>query len=161
MAETFYYCYADGQAPHYAVRSEAEYTIEFLRGQDETYADLTLEDIYEEVAAEDIDLDDPCLRNGSTRADTLAAILRARLLATLDGEHRALFEEYLALGALTIPLDAVMTGGEVAEEFGVDGSTFRRAAINDWMNARKADGRTWLVRRADAEKRWGKRPAAR
>lgn len=161
MTETFYYCYAEGQAPHYATRSEAEYTIEFLRDQDETYAGLTLEDIYREVEIEDIDLDDPCLRNGSTRADTLAAILRERLLAELEGEQRAWFEEYLALGASTIDLNAVMTGGEVAAEFGVDGSTVRRAAIYDWIDARKADERTWLVRRADAERRWGKRAAAR
>lgn len=157
MAETFYYCYAEGQAPHYATRSEAEYTIEFLRDQDATYADLALEDIYEEVDVEDIDLDDKCLRDGSTRPDTLAAILRARLLATLEDEQREWFEEYLSLGASTIPLTAIMTGGEVAQEFGVDGSTVRRAAINDWINARKADERTWLVRRADAERRWGKR----
>jgi len=49
----------------------------------------------------------------------------------------------------------------VAREFGVDGSTVRRACINGWIPARKADGRTWLIRRADAERRWGKRSAAR
>lgn len=56
-------------------------------------------------------------------------------------------------------LDAAseMTAAEVAREFGVDGSTVRRACINGWIPARKADGRTWLIRRADAERRWGKR----
>ena len=55
-------------------------------------------------------------------------------------------------------LAAVMTGGEVAAEFGVDGSTVRRACANGWIPARKADGRTWLIRRSDAERRWGRHP---
>lgn len=53
-------------------------------------------------------------------------------------------------------LAAVMTGGEVAAEFGVDGSTVRRACANGWIPARKADARTWLIRRSDAERRWGR-----
>ena len=122
MTETFYYCRGEGQAEHYATRSEAEYTIEFLRDQDETYADLTLEDIYREVEIEDIDLDDPCLRNGSTHPDTIIAILRA------------------ALAAKAVRLDAVMTVQEIADEFGI-----HRQTVYDAIE------RGWDVSRSDAQ----------
>lgn len=49
----------------------------------------------------------------------------------------------------------LMTAAEVATEFGIDGSTVRRACINGWIPARKADGRTWLIKRPDAQARWG------
>ncbi len=142
MTETFYYCRGEGQAEHYATRSEAEYTIEFLRDQDATYADLALEDIYEEVDVEDIDLDDPCLRNGSTHPDTIIAILRA------------------ALAAKAVRLDAVMTVQEIADEFGIHRQTVYDAIERGYIPARRS-GATWLVRRADAEARWGERAAAR
>lgn len=156
---TFYYCYAEGQAPHYATEDEAQYTVEFLRQQDDDYAEITLDDLYEEVAVEDLDLNAPWVLDGSTRQETVHAIeraqLRHRLEQALDGEAAEWFRRYVELEPYTVPLDSIITGGEAAALYDRDGSTVRRTATYDWMQARKADGRTWLIRRADAEARWG------
>ncbi len=52
-----------------------------------------------------------------------------------------------------------MTVREIAEEFGVDESTVREAAKKGWIPARKS-GATWLIRRHDAQARWGERHRA-
>lgn len=59
--------------------------------------------------------------------------------------------EFLGSGELY----AVMTSEEIAETYGIDTSTIRRACLAGWIHARKS-GRSWLIRREDAEKRWGK-----
>lgn len=53
------------------------------------------------------------------------------------------------------PLDQVMTTVEVAKEFGVADATVRQAIGHGFIEARQS-GATWLVRRADAKKRWKK-----
>lgn len=53
-------------------------------------------------------------------------------------------------------LDQVVTISEVSALYGVEVSTVRRACIGGWIPARKS-GSTWLVLRADAMARWGKR----
>lgn len=61
-------------------------------------------------------------------------------------------------------LDEVMTSNEVAAEFDIDDSTVRHA-IRAGRIAGRQSGKTWLVRREDAEAQWGnplvqaKRPA--
>ena len=52
-----------------------------------------------------------------------------------------------------------MTVKEIAEEFGVDESTVREAAKKGWIPAHKS-GATWLIRRHDAQARWGERRRA-
>jgi hypothetical protein len=52
------------------------------------------------------------------------------------------------------PLDAVMTVKEVAEEYSITRYNVHDAIRHDWLPARKSGG-TWLIRRADAEARWG------
>ena len=51
-------------------------------------------------------------------------------------------------------LDAVMTVQEIAEAFGIDDGGIRATIARGAIAARKAGG-TWLIRRADAEARWG------
>jgi excisionase family DNA binding protein len=59
-------------------------------------------------------------------------------------------------------LDAVMTVKEVADTFGISQFTVHDAIKHDWLPARKSGG-TYLIRRHDANRRWGKKkmPAAR
>lgn len=59
---------------------------------------------------------------------------------------------------MKINLNDVMTTGEVAEEFGIVDATVRQAIGHRYVEGRKSGG-TWLIRRADAEARWGKGPA--
>ena len=53
-------------------------------------------------------------------------------------------------------LKEIVTPSEVASEFGIKEDTVRDACQNGWIVARKS-GSTWLMRRADAEKRWNKK----
>lgn len=53
-------------------------------------------------------------------------------------------------------LDAVMTATAVAQKFGITDRTVRDAIEQGKIEAIKSAG-TWLVRRADAEARWGKK----
>jgi excisionase family DNA binding protein len=50
----------------------------------------------------------------------------------------------------------MMTTSEVAETFGINDRTVREAIDKGWIKARKSGG-TWLIRRQDAEARWGKK----
>jgi uncharacterized protein (DUF433 family) len=53
-------------------------------------------------------------------------------------------------------LSAVMSAKAVALEFGIADRTVRDAIEHGWIEAVKSAG-TWLIRRADAEARWGKK----
>lgn len=53
-------------------------------------------------------------------------------------------------------LNAIMTAGEAAEEFGLAESTVRQAINREQIVARKSGG-TWLILRKHAEARWGKK----
>jgi excisionase family DNA binding protein len=48
----------------------------------------------------------------------------------------------------------VMTTSEVAEAYGIGNRTVREAIEKGWLKAQKSGG-TWLIRRQDAEARWG------
>ena len=50
----------------------------------------------------------------------------------------------------------LMTVNEVANTYGLQAGTVRRSIHKGYINARKS-GALWLIRRADAEARWGKR----
>lgn len=52
--------------------------------------------------------------------------------------------------------DAEMTATEIAEEFGIASRVVRQTASKGWIPARKS-GSTWLIRRQDAQKRWGRK----
>lgn len=52
-------------------------------------------------------------------------------------------------------LDGVMTPAEIEMTFGVKEDTVRDAIQRGWIEARQS-GSAWLVRRADAEARWGR-----
>lgn len=52
-------------------------------------------------------------------------------------------------------LDAVMTVQEIADEFGIHRQTVHDAMRHDWLPSRKSGG-THLIRRRDAEERWGR-----
>ena len=56
-------------------------------------------------------------------------------------------------------LYAIMTASEVEAEYGVNRHTVIIACRNGWIAARQS-GATWLVRRVDAERRWGERASA-
>lgn len=49
----------------------------------------------------------------------------------------------------------LMTTTEVAGTYGISDRTVREAIDNGWIKARKSGG-TWLIRRHDAEQRWGR-----
>jgi uncharacterized protein (DUF433 family) len=53
-----------------------------------------------------------------------------------------------------------LTPPEIAAEFGISEQAVRKAAAEGWIAARKA-GKIWLIRRADAVARWGKKDADR
>jgi uncharacterized protein (DUF433 family) len=52
--------------------------------------------------------------------------------------------------------DDEMTATQISQEFGVSTQTVREAAKAGWLSARKS-GSTWLIRRAEAKARWGKK----
>lgn len=53
------------------------------------------------------------------------------------------------------PLYEVMTAKEVAEEYKIKPRTVQDAIEYQYIEARKSGG-TWLLRRADVDKRWAK-----
>ena len=60
----------------------------------------------------------------------------------------------LEAAAITASLNSVMTSNEVATAYNIDDSTVRHAIRNGRIPARQS-GKTWLVRREDAEALWG------
>lgn len=84
--------------------------------------------------------------------DALVAVNQtARWLAALSYGIDALMDRVDALGA-------EMTVEEVAKTYGIQSGTVRRSIHMGWIPARKS-GKNWLIRRRDAEARWGKRIA--
>jgi excisionase family DNA binding protein len=65
---------------------------------------------------------------------------------------RAAVEEY----QIELALNEIITTSEAAERYNLDDSTPKKAAQEGAIPARKSGG-TWLIRREDAEARWGKR----
>ncbi len=53
-------------------------------------------------------------------------------------------------------MTAEMTAAEVAQAYNVSAQAVRKACVESWIPARKS-GATWLIRRSDAEDRWGKK----
>ena len=53
-------------------------------------------------------------------------------------------------------LNAVMTVTEIAQTYHLDPGVIRKTCLEGWIPARKS-GSAWLIRRHDAEERWGKR----
>lgn len=53
-------------------------------------------------------------------------------------------------------MDREMTVSEVAAVYSITPQAVREAAAKGWIQARKS-GATWLMRRRDAEARWGKK----
>jgi len=49
-----------------------------------------------------------------------------------------------------------LTATEIAQQYGITTGAVRQAALKGQIPARKS-GSTWLIRRVDAEKRWGER----
>jgi uncharacterized protein (DUF433 family) len=52
--------------------------------------------------------------------------------------------------------DEYITVTEITEHYGITPRAVREAAAKGWVPARKS-GATWLIRRRDAESRWGKK----
>lgn len=52
-------------------------------------------------------------------------------------------------------MSSIMTTNEAAAEFGIEAITVIKNIERGNIPGRKSAG-TWLIRRADAEKRWGK-----
>lgn len=83
-------------------------------------------------------------------------------------DHKAEIDAIIAAGDRTLEviqnlpdpgdeeLWRVLTVAEVAAIFHLDERTVREAVENQWIYGRKAGG-TWIMRRADAEQRWGHR----
>ena len=74
-----------------------------------------------------------------------------------EEEIKATFEAFQAKQAEKVALLDIMTTAEVAKEFGIADATVRQAIGHGFIEARQS-GSTWLLRRADATKRWGNRP---
>lgn len=55
-------------------------------------------------------------------------------------------------------LKEIMTVKEVSETYGISRFTVIDAIKHGWIEARQSGG-TWLLRRADAASRWGKKDA--
>jgi excisionase family DNA binding protein len=51
-------------------------------------------------------------------------------------------------------LNSLLTVSAVAEEYGLESGTVRTSIHKGYIPARKS-GKFWLIRRADAEERWG------
>lgn len=56
-------------------------------------------------------------------------------------------------------LNDVITATEAATLYGISVQAVRKACQQGWLPARKS-GTTWLIDRADAEARWGKKATA-
>jgi uncharacterized protein (DUF433 family) len=77
-----------------------------------------------------------------------------RAIAEKDAWVEQIRAEREAFAGTPNVLDAVMTAAAVAAEFNVSPRTVRDAIEHGWIEAHKSAG-TWLIRRADAEARWG------
>lgn len=80
---------------------------------------------------------------------------------TTEGMHWPTIDEDISVAGMLAGCDgyddaliAVMTAREAADEFGISEFTVYDAIRHDWLPARRS-GKTYLIRRRDAEKRWG------
>lgn len=78
-----------------------------------------------------------------------------RAIAEKDAWVEQLRAEREAFAGTPNVFDVVMTAAAAAAEFNVSPRTVRDAIEHGWIEAHKSAG-TWLIRRADAEARWGK-----
>ncbi len=88
---------------------------------------------------------------------------RACIELTQEGIHWPEIDEDISVRGMmrgcdgfTSSLEAVMTVKEIAETYGISPFTVHDAIRHDWLPARKSGG-TYLIRRHDAEARWGGR----
>lgn len=95
------------------------------------------------------------------RGDRLREIREKHGLSQADlaervniADEREAVKKYITARQAEIDLSDVMTSAEVCEEFGLSESTVRKAIERGTIPARKSAG-TWLIRRSDAEARWG------
>jgi uncharacterized protein (DUF433 family) len=83
---------------------------------------------------------------------------RAQVYAALAYyyDHQDEFDDGRAAVDSTLPArDREMTASEIAVVYRLTPQAVREAAAKGWIPARKS-GATWLIRRRDAESRWGK-----
>ncbi len=88
---------------------------------------------------------------------------RAAVELTQEGMHWPEIDEDISVRGMmrgcdgyTGALEAVMTVKEIAETYGVSPFTVHDAIRHGWLPARRSGG-TYLIRRRDAEARWGGR----
>jgi excisionase family DNA binding protein len=91
-------------------------------------------------------------------AENDAAMERSSPYTVPEAEQQALREQWRAakqarIAALPDP-DREMTVSEAAQVYGISAQAIREACKEGWIPARKS-GAAWLIRHADAEKRWG------
>lgn len=98
----------------------------------------------------DADLDEEYRLAEQQRDDS--SLRRETLLAQARERRPALYEQLIA--AREHDPDRDMTVAEIHETYGVSAQAVREAAAKGWIAARKS-GNTWLIRRRDAEARWG------
>jgi excisionase family DNA binding protein len=126
-----------------------------------TYAEITYADVTSQyqINLKDSSRDD-YINEWSEICDTSlaeAVKLAEGLLLDYDDDNRVMVVDVNRRDVPDFtPLYAVLTTSEVAELYGLDDSTPKKAAQEGAIPARKSGG-TWLIRREDAEARWGKR----
>lgn len=126
------------------------HTPEFLGGEPYVAGrGITVREIVRAHAGLGVGIDDLVAAYGLSPAQVYAALAYYHdHQAEFDGPHTG--EE----SALPF-LDREMTATEVAAVYHVTPQAVREAAARGWIAARKS-GATWLIRRRDAEARWGK-----
>ncbi|MBN1312945.1 MAG: DUF433 domain-containing protein [Anaerolineae bacterium] len=73
-----------------------------------------------------------------------------------DPERKAQLLARAQAKGIELAQEQEMTASEISEEFGITSRVVRLTATKGWIPARKS-GATWLIRRSDAEARWGDR----
>lgn len=88
--------------------------------------------------------------------DDMVLVIDGKTIPAEDfpGEWMGMSAANLAYLVIDEVLNAVMTAAEAAEVYGLAEVTVRQAINRRMIIARKSAG-TWLIKRADAEQRWG------
>lgn len=73
--------------------------------------------------------------------------------AALGGDPDDILDTSRPLESIESELTSVMTATEVAEAYGITERTVRQSCERGYIPARQS-GKTWLIRRRDAEARW-------
>lgn len=144
MISKFYECYAEGHSPHFASEDEAREAIEALNADHE----YDLMDVYREVDMDEFNpiefqTADMYAHSEETFWHDTSAQTRAAMIADFEARQQ---------------LAAIITVEEIATLYAIDPGGIRATILRGSLLARKS-GATWLIRRADAEARWGKRLA--